>query len=342
MTSQVQAREVVVLDHGSGGRLTADLVEGLFLPAFRNAALEALDDQAMVSLRGGARLAFTTDSYVVSPIFFPGGDIGELAVNGTVNDLAVGGARPIALSVAFILEEGFPMHDLRRVVDSIRRASARANVPIVTGDTKVVGRGSGDGIFVNTSGVGVLPDGIAVGTEHVRAGDAIVLSGTVGDHGAAILAARHGIRMDGKLESDTAPLHELCGALVEACPDVHAMRDPTRGGLAAALTEIAARRAIGIEIDETRIPIRTEVRAACSLLALDPLRMPNEGKLIAFVPSHSAARAVEVLRRHPLARDAVLIGAVTERRPGSVVLHGPRGDARVLEPPTHDPLCRSC
>jgi hydrogenase expression/formation protein HypE len=342
MTGHLQAREAVVLDHGSGGRLTADLVEGLFLPAFRNAALETLDDQAIVSLHGGARLAFTTDSYVVSPIFFPGGDIGELAVNGTVNDLAVGGARPVALSVAFILEEGFPMRDLRRVVESIRRAAARANVPIVTGDTKVVGRGSGDGIFVNTSGVGVLPDGIAVGVEHVRVGDAIVISGTVGDHGAAILASRHGLRMDGKLESDTAPLHELCAALLEACPDVHAMRDPTRGGLAAALVEIASRRALGIEIDETRIPIRTEVRAACSLLAVDPLTIPSEGRLIAFVPSHSAARAVEALRRHALARDAVLIGTVTARRPGFVVLHGPGGDARVLEPPLHDPLCRSC
>ena len=244
----ISATDRVLLGHGSGGKLTAELIEKLIVPAFANPALAQLDDHAMVPIEG-ARLAFTTDSYVVTPIFFPGGDIGELAVNGTINDLACGGARPIALSLAFILEEGLPLADLRRVIESARRAAAAAGVPVVCGDTKVVGRGSGDQIFINTSGIGVVPAGIELGSAQVRPGDAILLSGPIGDHGVAIMAHRAGLDLGGDVTSDTAPLHELSAALLHACPEIHAMRDPTRGGLAATVVEMATRRGLGIEID---------------------------------------------------------------------------------------------
>ena len=232
----------VLMGHGSGGKLSAQLIENLILPAFRNPELELLDDQAVLSING-SRLAFTTDSYVVTPIFFPGGDIGELAVNGTVNDLAMGGARPLYLSLAFILEEGLPISDLERVVESARRAAERAGVRIVTGDTKVVGKGSGDKVFINTSGIGLIPQGIELSSSRVSPGDAILLSGTIGDHGIAILSQREGLEFEGELLSDTAPLHDLAAAALDACPRIHAMRDPTRGGLAATLVEIASRRA---------------------------------------------------------------------------------------------------
>src|SRR5271166_3255804 len=286
----------VLMGHGSGGKLTAQLIENLILPAFRNPTLELLDDQAVVSVNGG-RLAFTTDSYVVTPIFFPGGDIGELAVNGTVNDLAMGGARPLYLSLAFILEEGLPLADLERVVESARRAAERAGVRIVTGDTKVVGKGSGDKIFINTSGIGVVPEGIELSSCKVRPGDAILLSGTIGDHGIAILSQREGVEFEGELLSDTAPLHELAAAALRACPGIHAMRDPTRGGLAATLVEIASRQHLGIEVDETAIPVRDTVRGACEILGLDPLMVANEGKLVAFVPADHAGRVLDALRR---------------------------------------------
>src|SRR4029079_13944902 len=228
----------VLLGHGSGGKLTSQLVEQLIVPAFANPALAKLDDQALLPAQAG-QLAFTTDSYVVSPIFFPGGDIGELAVNGTINDLAMGGARPLALSLAFILEEGLELAELRRVIASVRAAAMRAGVPIVTGDTKVVGRGAGDKIFINTSGIGMVPPGIDLSSLRVRPGDAVLLSGSIGDHGATILAAREGLELGGDLRSDTAALHELAAAVIDACPEAHAMRDPTRGGLAAVLVEIA-------------------------------------------------------------------------------------------------------
>ncbi|HWT84714.1 MAG TPA: hydrogenase expression/formation protein HypE, partial [Myxococcales bacterium] len=272
--------EEILLGHGSGGKLTARLIEKIILPAFRNPALERLDDQAILSF-GGARLAFTTDSYVVTPIFFPGGDIGELAVNGTVNDLAMGGARPLYLSLAFILEEGLPIADLERVIQSVRRAAARAGVDVVTGDTKVVGRGSGDKIFINTSGIGLVPPGIDLSSAHVQPGDAILVSGPIGDHGVAILSRREGLEFDGQIESDTAPLHELVAAALAAGPDIHALRDPTRGGVAATLVEIATRRGLGLEVDESAVPVRDAVRGACEILGLDPLLVANEGKLVA-------------------------------------------------------------
>jgi hydrogenase expression/formation protein HypE len=332
----------ILLGHGGGGRLSARLIEQIILPAFRNPALETLDDQAILAIGAGPRLAFTTDSYVVTPIFFPGGDIGELAVNGTVNDLAVGGARPLALSVAFILEEGFPIVDFRRVVESARAAALSIGVPIVTGDTKVVGRGSGDGIFINTSGIGMVPAGVDLGSARVRPGDAILVSGTLGDHGMTIMTQRQGLELDGDLTSDTAPLHELSCKIVEACPNLHAMRDPTRGGLAATLVEIASRRNVGIEVDESQVPLKDEVRGACELLGIDPLMVASEGRLVAFVPEAEAGDALVAMQRHPLGRRAARIGSVVDDHPGVVELRTPVGGRRILDLPLAEPLPRIC
>ncbi|MFN2385544.1 MAG: hydrogenase expression/formation protein HypE [Thermoanaerobaculia bacterium] len=331
----------ILMGHGSGGKLSGQLIEQIILPAFRNAALEPLDDQAVITVNG-CRLAFTTDSYVVTPIFFPGGDIGELAVNGTVNDLAVGGARPLFLSLAFILEEGFSLEELKRVVASASQAAQRAGVQIVTGDTKVVGRGSGDKVFVNTAGIGVLAPAVELSSRRVRPGDAILLSGTIGDHGVAILSKREGLEFEGQIESDTAPLHELALSLMDAFPDIHAMRDPTRGGLAAVLVEIATRRGLGIAVDETTIPVRDTVRGACEILGLDPLLVANEGKLVAFVPEEGAEAVLERMRQHPLGRQAVRIGHVTADHPGFVTLRTPIGGERILDLPFGEALPRIC
>jgi hydrogenase expression/formation protein HypE len=336
------ATDRVLLGHGSGGKLTCELIERMILPAFANPALCELDDQAVISTGGAPRIAFTTDSYVISPIFFPGGDIGELAVNGTINDLAVGGARAIALSLAFILEEGMPMADLQRVIESARRAAAYVGVPIVTGDTKVVGRGSGDQVFINTSGVGIIEPGIELGSARILPGDEILISGTIGDHGVAIMAQRTGLDLGGDVMSDTAPLHHLAAALLHACPDVHAMRDPTRGGLAATLVEIASRRALGIEVDEAAIPVDDVVRGACELLGLDPLNVANEGKLVVFLPAESSARALDVMRAHPLGRHAARIGVVTKAHPAVVQLATPVGGRRILDLPYAELLPRIC
>ena len=338
----IRERDVILIGHGSGGRMTSELLERVVVPALSNPTLDALDDAALLHLPSGERVAFTTDSYVVSPIFFPGGDIGDLAVNGTINDLAVSGARPIALSLAFILEEGFPIEEFRRVVASVKRAAERARVPVVTGDTKVVGHGSGDGVFVNTSGVGVVPDGLALGSAHVRPGDAIIVSGTIGDHGVAILAHRQGLQIRGDLQSDTAPLHELTRAMLEVCPRIHAMRDPTRGGLAATLVEIATRRKLGVEIFETSLPVREEVRGACEILGLDPTMVANEGKLVAFVPEEDAGLLLEAMRAHPLGEGAACIGRVCDEHAGLVVVRTPFGSTRVLDLPLTEPLPRIC
>lgn len=331
----------VLLGHGSGGKLTAQLIERLILPAFRNPALERLDDQAQLDA-DGVRLAFTTDSYVITPIFFPGGDIGELAVNGTVNDLVVGGARPLALSLAFILEEGFPLADLERVVDSARAAAQRVGVPVVTGDTKVVPRGKGDGVFVNTSGIGIVPEGIHLSSERVCSGDAILVSGSIGDHGAAILSRRNGLEFEGEIKSDTAPLHDLVTAILASGADVHAMRDPTRGGVAATLVEIASRQKLGIDLEEPRLPVRETVRGACELLGLDPLTVANEGKLVAFVAERDADRALRSMRAHPLGAEAEWIGRVTSRHPGTVVGRTSIGGERVIDLPFAELLPRIC
>jgi hydrogenase expression/formation protein HypE len=331
----------ILMGHGSGGRLTAQLVENLIVPAFRNPALERLDDAAQVDA-DGARVAFTTDSYVVTPIFFRGGDIGELAVNGTINDLAVSGARPLALSLAFILEEGLPLVELKRVIESARRAAERAGVPVVTGDTKVVGRGCADKLFVNTSGIGLVPRGRLLGAGEVRPGDAILVSGTLGDHGVAILSQRLGLDLEGELGSDTAPLHELAAVACAAAPGLHAMRDPTRGGLAATLVEVASRRKLGIEIDERGVPVSDGVRGACEILGLDPLLVANEGKLVAFVCERDAEPLLAALRAHPLGRLAARIGRVTREHAGVVTVATAIGGQRVLELPFAESLPRIC
>jgi hydrogenase expression/formation protein HypE len=331
----------ITMGHGSGGKLTARLIEETILPALRNPVLEELEDQAVVEV-GSERVAFTTDSFVVTPIFFPGGDIGELAVNGTINDLAVGGARPLYLSLAFILEEGLAIEELRRVLASVQRAATRAGVSVVTGDTKVVGRRSGDKIFINTAGIGLARPGPRPSSSRVRAGDAVLLSGTVGDHGIAVLSTREGLQLQGDVASDTAPLHGLCDALLDTCPEVHAMRDPTRGGVAASLVEIAKRRGVGIDIDEAALPVDDVVRGACEILGLDPLLIANEGKVLAFVPERDAADALASMRSHPLGRHAAQIGRVTSEHPGRVVVRTAVGGRRVLDLPFAEPLPRIC
>lgn len=331
----------VLLGHGSGGILSAQLVEKIYLPAFSNPALDQLDDQAVLEM-GPGRLAFTTDSFVVTPLFFPGGDIGRLAVNGTVNDLAMSGARPRYLSAAFIIEEGFPIADLRRVVLSMRKAAHEASVQIVTGDTKVVGRGKGDQIFVNTSGVGVVPEGIHLSASRAAPGDVILLSGSLADHGMAIMTLRESLGIESTIESDTAPLHELVAAMLTEFPGIHALRDPTRGGLATSLQEIAARADVGVEIEEGAILVRDEVRGACEILGFDPLYVANEGKLVAFVPPQGADAVLAAMRAHPLGRDAARIGVVTDTHKGMAVLRTRIGATRVLERPYGELLPRIC
>lgn len=331
----------IVLGHGSGGKLTAELIEKLFLPAFRNEYLDRLDDQAVLSING-SRIAFTTDSFVVTPIFFPGGDIGRLAVNGTVNDLAMSGARPLYLSSAFILEEGLPSEDLRRVVDSMRIASAEAGVMVVTGDTKVVNRGKGDQIFINTTGIGIIERPVNISASLARPGDAIILSGFIGDHGMAILSQRENLSFEGEIASDTAPLHELVSVMLDVTTDVHCLRDPTRGGVATTLNEIASRSRVGIEIDESEIPIRDTVKGACEILGIDPLYVANEGKLIGVVPAAVAGAVVERMHAHPAGRSARIIGKVVATHPGMVLMRTGIGGTRMLDLMFHEPLPRIC
>ena len=333
--------ERILLGHGSGGKLTARLIEQHILPALGNPILNALDDQAIIPV-SGSRIAFTTDSYVITPLFFRGGDIGELAVNGTINDLAMGGARPLALSLAFIIEEGLPLATLDRVLDSVRRAADRAGVRVVTGDTKVVGRGSADQMFINTAGIGVVADGVKISSSRVAAGDAILLSGPIGDHGVAVLSQRENLEFEGEFASDTAPLHDLVSSMLATCADIHAMRDPTRGGVAASLVEIASRRNVTIVVDEETLPIRDTVRGACEILGLDPLFVANEGKLIAFVPERDADVVLAAMRAHPLGRDAVRIGAVVDDQGGIVRLRTPIGGERIIDLPFSELLPRIC
>lgn len=335
------AYERIVLAHGGGGRLSGDLLRQVFLPAFANDVLSRLEDQATLPWAGG-RLAFTTDSFVVRPLFFPGGDIGTLAVNGTVNDLAVGGARPLYLSAAFILEEGLLLSDLERVVLSMKEACRRADVTLVTGDTKVVDQGKGDQIFITTAGIGVVPDGVSLSIASARPGDRILLSGTIGDHGMAILSRREGIELESILQSDTAPLGDLVRAMLAACPAIRAMRDPTRGGLAASLHELARASGVGVRIDEERIPLRREVKGACELLGLDPLYLANEGKLIAVVPAAEAENLCRAMRDHPLGREATVIGEILADGAGIVRLRSRAGGERIVTELAGEPLPRIC
>lgn len=331
----------VLLGHGSGGKLSAQLVAGLFLPLFRNPILNRLDDQAVIEING-TRLAFTTDSYVVKPLFFRGGDIGSLAVHGTINDLSVGGAVPVCLSVAFILEEGFPMEDLRRIAESLAAAAAACQVPVVTADTKVVEKGKGDGIFVNTTGIGIVREGVRLSADQARPGDVILLSGSLGDHGIAILAEREGIEFETALKSDSAPLDGLVAAMLDAHPAIHCLRDPTRGGLASSLNEIAAKSRAGMRLKESTLPVREEVRGACEMLGLDPLYVANEGKLVAIVAPEAADPVLAAMRAHPLGADARAIGVVTEAHPGAVLLETVLGTTRVVDMLSGDQLPRIC
>lgn len=331
----------ILLGHGSGGKLSAELLKDVFLPALGNPVLNRLEDQAIVSVESG-RLAITTDSFVVKPLFFRGGDIGSLAVHGTINDLAMGGAEPLWLSAAFILEEGLPIETLRRVVTSMHDAAAKAGVPIVTGDTKVVEKGSADSLFINTTGIGRVPDGVSLSASQARPGDAILVSGFLGDHGIAILAEREGLQFETQVTSDSAALHTLVAGLLEATQEVRCLRDPTRGGLSSTLNEIAGSSQAGMELTETAIPVREEVRGACEMLGLDPLYVANEGKLVAVVAAGAAQKVLEALQRHPFGKDAAIIGRVTAEHPRMVVMRTPFGTTRIVDMLAGDQLPRIC
>jgi hydrogenase expression/formation protein HypE len=335
--------ERVVLGHGSGGRLTADLVARVFLSAFEDPTLAALEDQATVAVGSGGRLAITTDAFVVRPIFFPGGDIGRLAVCGTVNDLAVGGATPLYVTAAFVLEEGLPLADLRRVVASMRAACDEAGVRLVAGDTKVVERGKGDQVFITTTGVGTLDAGVPrLSVANARPGDRVLVSGTLGDHGVAILSVREGMELETALESDVAPVTRVARAVLDAAAGARCMRDPTRGGLASTLNEIATASRVGIVVDEPGVPVRSAVRAACELLGLDAMYVANEGKLVAVVPSAQAEGALAAMRATPGGRDAAVVGTVVDGRPGTVTVRSPIGGERLLPMLAGEQLPRIC
>lgn len=329
----------IMMAHGAGGRLSRELVAYL-VSCLGSACRNDMDDAAIVSSTG--RIAFTTDSFVVTPLFFPGGDVGKLAVCGTVNDLATSGATALCLSLSLIIEEGLPLADLTRVITSVREAALEAGVHIVTGDTKVVSRGAADKLFINTAGLGSIPDGINISGAFAKPGDAVILSGSVGDHGTTVMAQREGLRFSGDLASDCAPLNGLVAAMIAACPNIHAMRDPTRGGLATTLNEIAQQSKIGITIEESAVPIRLPVKSLCGLLGLDPFYVANEGKLVAFVPEDQAETVVAAMRREPYGAQAGIIGRVTAEPKGRVVLKTPLGTTRVLFMLTGDLLPRIC
>lgn len=333
--------ERITLAHGSGGRLSHELVTRVMLPAFANPALDVLHDAARLEV-AGARLAFTTDSFVVKPLFFAGGDIGKLAVCGTVNDLAAGGAAPLYLSAGFIIEEGFPVADLRKIVASMRAAAAEAEVAIVTGDTKVVEKGAVDGIYINTAGIGAVIAGTDISPLRAAPGQDVILSGPVGDHAVAVLAGRHGLTLPATVTSDCAPLGGLVGAVLAAVPAVAVLRDPTRGGLATALNEIAAQAKVAIFVDEAAVPVRPEVRAVCDILGFDPLYLANEGKIIIFVESEYSEKVINVMSGHPYGREARVIGRVTAAPAGQVGLRTAIGGIRLLDMLTGDQLPRIC
>ncbi len=331
----------IVLAHGSGGKLTHQLIQKMVLPQFRNEFLEPLHDGAVFSLNG-ARVAFSTDSYVVKPIFFPGGDIGKLAVHGTVNDLAMCGARPLYLSAGFILEEGFPMADFWRVIRSMKEAADQAGVALVTGDTKVVDRGKGDQIFINTSGVGLVEAGANIHPSRATVGDKVLINGPIAVHGIAIMSVREGLEFETEITSDTAPLNGLVQTMLAACKDIHVLRDPTRGGVTSALAEIAEQARVGIRLEEVRIPLSEPVKGACEILGLDPLHVANEGKVLALVPAEAAEAVLAAMRSHPLGREAALIGEVVDDHPGLVTMKTAVGGSRVVDMLSGEQLPRIC
>jgi len=333
--------ERITMSHGSGGKATHTLIEAIFLDAFRNPLLEPLEDAAQLQV-GGSRIALTTDSYVVSPLFFPGGDIGDLAVNGTVNDLSVAGATPLYLSAGFILEEGFPVADLNRVTESMRAAAAAAGVHVVTGDTKVVQKGKADGCYINTAGIGLIERDVNLGVAYAQAGDAIIVSGPIGDHGITIMLARGELDIEADICSDTAPLNGLVTGLLDAVPGVRAMRDATRGGVATILNEIAKAAGVGVLVSEDDIPVRAEVRGASELLGIDPMYVACEGRLVAVVPDEDAGAAIAALHAHRLGEQAAVIGHVRAEQPGIVQLKTAFGGTRIVDLLVGDPLPRIC
>jgi hydrogenase expression/formation protein HypE len=337
---------VITLAHGSGGKAMQDLIRTLFIKAFNNSSLDVMEDQARIALQGmqaiGDRLAFTTDSYVVDPLFFPGGDIGTLAVTGTVNDLAVGGAKPLYLSCGFILEEGLPLATLRKVVTSMGNAARDAGVVVVTGDTKVVGRGACDKLFINTAGVGVIPEGINISSARAEQGDCILVNGFIGDHGAAIVDARGDLALQHTIESDCQALNDLIQCMLEVCPDIHCMRDATRGGVATVLNEFAQASQCCMQIESQALPIRDDVRGICEILGLDPLYLANEGKLVAIVPSHYAHALLKTMQAHPAGKFSRIIGSVTAAPAATVLLKTDFGSLRIVDILVGEQLPRIC
>ena len=331
----------IILGHGGGGKLSAELVEHLFLPAFQNEQLQALGDSAVFNVNG-ARLAMSTDSFVVQPLFFPGGNIGELAINGTVNDIAMSGAKPLYLSVGFIIEEGLPLETLGKIVNSMAEAAKTAGVHLVTGDTKVVDKGHGDGVYINTSGVGIIPDGVHIGPNQAQVGDVVIVSGTLGDHGMAVMSVREGLEFETTIESDTAALNHLIAEMLAIAPDIHVLRDPTRGGLASSLNEIAQAAQVGIVIDEQKVPVTTAVRSACEILGMDPFFVANEGKLIAIVPPDKAEKVLSVMKANPLGQQSATIGHVVAQHPGMLVAKTGIGGTRVVAMQIGSQLPRIC
>lgn len=327
--------------HGSGGRAMAQLIQQLFLAAFDNEYLRKMNDQACFHSFSG-RMVMSTDSHVITPLFFPGGDIGSLSVHGTINDIAMSGAKPSYLAASFILEEGFPLADLKRVVDSMANAAQAAQVPIVTGDTKVVEKGSGDGVFITTTGIGMVPEGINISSENARAGDKILVSGTLGDHGIAIMALRENLSFHTSIESDTAALHDLVAHMITAVPNIHVLRDPTRGGVATALNEIALQSSVGMMLYENKLPIREQVYAACEFLGLDPLYIANEGKLVAICTAEDATSLLNVMRAHPLGKNATIIGEIIEDTHCFVQMQTRFGGKRVVDWLSGEQLPRIC
>lgn len=331
----------IVMGHGGGGKLSADLVEYIFRPLFDNPALDVLGDQAILAI-GGMRLAFTTDSFTVSPLFFPGGDIGSLAVHGTVNDLAMSGAVPLYLSAGYIVEEGLPIDTLGQIAASMAAAARACGVQIVTGDTKVVDRGHGDGVYINTSGIGIVPEGVHIAPQNARPGDLVLVSGPIGEHGIAILSVREGLTFETALISDSQPLHDLVATMLAAAREIHCMRDPTRGGLAATLNEFARASRVGIAIDEEAVPIPPAVAAACEMLGLDPFYVANEGKLVVVAPPHAAEALLAVMQTHPKGQGAAIIGQVVEAHPGMVTARTGIGGSRVIDTLVGEQLPRIC
>jgi hydrogenase expression/formation protein HypE len=331
----------IIMGHGGGGKLSAELVEHLFLPAFAEAGAVDMGDAALITV-GGMRLAYSTDSFVVRPLFLPGGNIGELAVNGTVNDIAMRGAQPLFLSAGFILEEGMSLDRLAAIAGSMGAAARRAGVKLVAGDTKVVDRGHGDGVYINTSGFGIIPEGVDIGPTRAQPGDVIIVSGTIGDHGIAILSVREGLEFGAPIESDTAPLNGLVADMLDETRTIHVLRDPTRGGVASALNEIARASQVGIVIDERKLPVQDAVRAACELLGMDPIYVANEGKLIAIVPPADADRLLARMRAHPQGRQAAIIGHVTADHPGMVAARTGIGGTRIVDMMVGEQLPRIC